>query len=64
MTGSDALMVHPKQLRKAQERAAQAGVPTEFDRHCRPIFRDRQHRKQYHELERVVDRRGGYGDRT
>lgn len=64
MPGSNALMVHPNQLREAQERAAAAGVPTEFDQHCRPIFRDRDHRKRYCALEGIKDRSGGYSDRT
>lgn len=64
MPGSNALMVHPNQLKQAQERAAAAGVPTDFDQHCRPIFRDREHRKRYCALEGVKDRSGGYGDRT
>ncbi len=65
MTGSNACMVHPNQLKQQQEYAAAQGVPTDFDHHCRPIFRDRQHRKEYMgKVERMVDRQGGYGDRT
>lgn len=64
MPGSNSQMVHPKQLKQMQQKLASAGVPTDFDQHCRPIFRDRKHRKDYCAVERVVDRRGGYGDRT
>ena len=64
--GSDALAVHPKQLREAQELAAARGVPTDFDHHNRPVFRDRKHRKDYC---RIVegnkhDNNAGYSDPT
>lgn len=59
---SDALGVHPKQAREAEEHARQKGVPTEFTPQGQPVFRSREHRKQYCRAYGVYDRNGGYGD--
>jgi hypothetical protein len=60
---SNALAVHPKQVKEARELAASRGVPTEFTVGGQPVFTSRQHRKDY--MQRVrgsFDQDGGYGD--
>lgn len=59
---SDALGVHPKQIKEASEHAAKLGVPTEFDKLGRPIFTSRAHRKRYCASYGAFDKDGGYGD--
>lgn len=53
---SEALAVHPKQRAEAEADARKKGVPTEFDRAGRPVFRDRGHRKKYLKAYCVVDK--------
>lgn len=53
---------HPEQREEFQRDSIARGVPTEFDRHGRAIFRNRQHRKAYHQARGIFDRSGGYGD--
>ncbi len=61
---SDALSVHPKQVKIAAARARALGVPTEFHPSGDPIFTSRGHRAAYmkHVERGVYDRDGGYGD--
>jgi len=59
---SDALAVHPKQVKEATDDAEKKGVPTEFRRDGRPIFRTREHRKRYMQKYGFFDKAGGYGD--
>jgi hypothetical protein len=60
---SDALAVHPKQIKRAEEDARARGVPTEFEPESgRPQFRDRDHRRRYMKAYGVHDNNGGYGD--
>lgn len=59
---SDALAVHPKQIKEAVEDARKKGVALDFDKHGRPLFRDRNHRKRYCKAYGIFDRDGGYGD--
>lgn len=44
---SEALAVHPKQIKEATENAKKKGVPTEFDQHGRPVFTSRAHQRAY-----------------
>lgn len=59
---SDALAVHPKQVKEATDDAAKKGVPTDFDSLGRPLFRDRNHRKRYCQAYGFYDRDAGYSD--
>lgn len=64
---SDAWAVQFDQKAEAEAEAAAAGVPTEFKVRgvaARPVFRDRQHRRDYCRALRVIDADGGYGDYT
>lgn len=59
---SEALAVHPKQIKEAEESAKRRGVPTEFNRMGQPVFRTRKHRKEYLKAYGYHDNDGGYGD--
>lgn len=59
---SEALGVHPDQIGEATAEAVKHGVPTDFDRHGRPIFTSPQHRKRYCEAHGYYDRNGGFSD--
>jgi hypothetical protein len=59
---SDALSVHPKQVKEAMEDAAKKGVPTDFLPDGRPILRTRQHRAEYLKAYGYYDRDAGYSD--
>ena len=61
---SDALAVHPKQVKEAREDAAKKGVPVEFLPDGRPVFRNRQERKQYMNAYGFFDKDAGYSDRA
>ena len=53
---SDALAVHPKQVKEAEAAARKHGVPTEFTPLGQPILRDRNHRRRYMKVRGVYDR--------
>jgi hypothetical protein len=59
---SDALGVHPEQIKQAQEHSVRHGVPTEFTKDGRAILTSRQHRRDYARLLGYRDLDGGYGD--
>lgn len=59
---SDAMGVHPSQIREAQEHAAARGVHTEYAPDGRAILRDRNHRKAHMRAMGFRDNDGGYGD--
>jgi hypothetical protein len=59
---SDALAVHPKQVKQAALDAEAKGVPTRFLPDGRPVFESRSQRKRYCEAYGYFDRDGGYGD--
>jgi len=59
---SDALAVHPSLRVQAEKDAAAKGCPTEFLPDGRPVFRDRNHRKQFLQTYGYFDRNAGYGD--
>lgn len=59
---SDAVGVHPSQVKEAEAHAAKHGIPTEFTPDGRAVLRDKHHRKRYCELIGFFDRNGGYGD--
>lgn len=61
---SRALAVHSSQREEYTNFAAKHGVPTDFDKGGHPVFRDREHRKNYAKLVGAVDYEGGYGDHT
>jgi hypothetical protein len=44
---SEALAVHPRQIKEATEDAVRKGVPTEFDPEGRPIFTSSRHFRRY-----------------
>lgn len=44
---SEALAVHPEQIREATEDASRRGVPTSFDGLGRPIMTDSRHFRRY-----------------
>lgn len=54
---SDAMAVHPLQVQEAEADAARKGVPTQFEtQYGRPIFRNREHRRQYIKKYGIIDR--------
>jgi hypothetical protein len=57
-----ALGVHPRQRQAAIDDSIAKGVPTEFNKRGRPIFRTRQHRKAYSEAYGFFDNDAGYSD--
>lgn len=59
---SDALGVHPKQIKDQSQRMAALGVPTEFKADGRMVLRDRAHRKQVLRSLGYRDNDAGYGD--
>jgi hypothetical protein len=59
---SDAVGVHPDQVKEAEAHARKHGVPTDFTPDGRAVLRDKAHRKAYCELIEHYDRNGGYGD--
>lgn len=59
---SEALAVHPCQIKEAQELATKFGVPTEHDKIGRPIFTSRSHRRLYMERFGFFDKDAGYSD--
>lgn len=59
---SEGAAVHPSVIPKAVEYDKKMGVPTEYTKSGRPIFRDRGHRRAYLRAHRMHDRDGGYGD--
>lgn len=61
---SEALAVHPDQIGEAHADAVKMGVPTDFDRVGRPIFRSQGHRAAYCKAYGVRDKNGSYGDYT
>lgn len=61
---SEALAVHPDQVKEASMAADAAGVPTEFKKNGRVVFRSAHHRKKYCEAFGYFDRNAGYGDPT
>jgi len=61
---SHALAVHPSQRDEFAKFDAEHGVPTEYDRMGKPIYRSQKHRKAHCELHGAVDYDGGYGDAT
>jgi hypothetical protein len=61
---SDALGVHPTQVKDAVAFYKSKGVHVEFDRACRLIMRDRAHRNEVLRASGFHDRNAGYGDRA
>jgi len=59
---SDALAVHPSQIKEAMEMAQARGVPTSFTPDGRPILTSRSHRKAYMQAHGFFDRDAGYSD--
>jgi hypothetical protein len=56
----DASGVHPKQIKSTMAKAKQLGVPTEFTRDGRTIFRDPSHRRRYLKAMKFYDRAAYY----
>jgi len=59
---SEAMAVHPDQIKDAMARDAKCGIPTEYDKHGRPIWTSQRHKKLYCESYGYFDKNGGYGD--
>lgn len=59
---SDALAVHPRQVREAAARDRLHGVPTEYLTDGRPVIRSRAHQKALLRSLKMHNRDGGYGD--
>lgn len=59
---SDALKVHPKQVKEAMERDKRAGVPTDYLPDGRPIIVSRAHQKRLIKSLGFANRDGGWGD--
>ena len=59
---SDALAVHPRQVKEAREDAARKGLTVEFLKDGRPVFNSRQQRRAYMDAYGFYDRQAGYGD--
>lgn len=60
---SDALAVHPDQIKDVMERNARHGIHVNYHPDDgRPILPDRDARRRLMRLERCHDNQGGYGD--
>lgn len=59
---SDAMGVHPGQIREAMATDQKLGVRAEYTRDGSVIFESPAHRKRYCEAHGVFDRNGGYSD--
>jgi len=59
---SDAMSVHPSQVKEAMEHCRKMGVPTDYTEDGRPILRDRNHRARFMRANQFFDKDGGYGD--
>lgn len=59
---SDALAVHPSQIKEAMARNKRHGLHVEYLPDGRPKLTDRGQRRDLMRLEQVHDRNGGYGD--
>jgi hypothetical protein len=58
---SDALAVHPKQIKQAAARNKRHGINVEYDRHGRPVFTDANQRRKLMKLEGVRQMNSYYG---
>lgn len=61
---SEGLGVHPAQIPEMEKFYRDHGVPTQHTPDGRPLMRNRAHRRQVCEARGVIDRNGGYGDKT
>jgi hypothetical protein len=61
---SDALAVHPNQVKEAIDDARAKGVSVDFKEDGRPVFTSRQQRKEYCKAYGFYDRNAGYGDQA
>jgi hypothetical protein len=59
---SEALAVHPRQIKDVLARNAKYGLNVEYDKKGRPILRDRKQRQRLLQIEGLIDRNAGYGD--
>lgn len=60
---SDALAVHPKQIKTVMERNARHGLHINYDpTDGRPLLQDRDQRRRLMKIEGCHDNNGGYGD--
>ena len=59
---SDAMGCHPDQVDDFKKRLQQAGAPTDFDEHSRPVLRNRGHRNKVMKALGMCDLDAGYGD--
>lgn len=59
---SDALAVHPRQVKEAIADSIKKGVPTEFLPDGRPVLRTRQHKKAYTHAYGFFDKAASYSD--
>lgn len=59
---SNALAVNPSQVKEAIAHAQSLGVPTDFLPDGSPVFRTRQHYKEYCRQYGFFNKDGGYGD--
>lgn len=59
---SDALAVHPRQIKEAMDDAKKKGVPVDFLSDGRPEFTSREQRANYMRAYGFFDKSGGYGD--
>lgn len=59
---SNAMGVHPSQVRQAEEHSRRMGVPTHYTPTGEPILTSRSHRRRYAHAIGMYDRNAGYGD--
>lgn len=59
---SEAMAVHPKQVKEAQARAKRHGINVVYQKDGRVLIPDRAERKRLLKLEGFHDKQGGYGD--
>ena len=59
---SEAMAVHPRQVKQAREKAERLGVPTHFKETGEPVFRSPEHRAMFCEAHGTFDRNGGDSD--
>lgn len=59
---SEAMAVHPSQIKEYSKYMQKRGIKTEYDNRGRPKMEGRTHRRRYQRALRIYDKSGGYSD--